>query len=131
MIDKLLDKYYAGETSREEESRLAELLSRNTDPRYDADRRFICGLHRPMPDFGEMARKASRRREFIPLRWISVAASVAVILIAASSLLRQPSPEVESEITVAEATEQTRLALMMFSDAFDRGFQELDKLNDL
>ena len=131
MIDKLLDKYYAGKTSREEEARLAELLSRNADPRYDADRRLICALHPPMPDFGEMARKASRRREFVTLRWISVAASVAVILIAASSLLRQPASTVESEMTVAEATEQTRLALMMFSDAFDRGFQELDKLNDL
>ena len=131
MIDKLLDKYYAGETSREEEMRLAELLSRNADPRYDADRRLICPLHAPMPDFGEMARRASRRREFAPLRWTSVAASVAIVLIAASSLLRRPAPTPETDITVAEATEQTRLALMMFSDAFDRGFQELDKLNDL
>lgn len=131
MMDKLLDKYYAGETSREEEARLAELLSRNTDPRYEADRRLICALHGPMPDFGEMARSASRRREFMPLRWVSVAASVAVVLIAASSLLRQPARTMETEMTVADATEQTRLALMMFSDAFDRGFQELDKLNDL
>lgn len=131
MINELLEKYYAGETSREEETRLAELLSRNDDPRYDADRRLICALHGPMPDFGAMACKASHRREFAPLRWASVAASVAIVLIAASSLLRRPSTTMETEMTVADATEQTRLALMMFSDAFDRGFQELDKLNDL
>ncbi len=131
MIDKLLDKYYAGETSRKEETRLAELLSQNTDPRYDADRRLICTLHSPLPDFGKMARRASRRRMFTPMKWVSVAASVAIVLIAASSLFRQPAPTMETEMTVAEATEQTRLALMMFSDAFDRGFEELDKLNDL
>lgn len=133
MIDELLEKYYAGETSRREEILLSELLSRNSDPRYDADRRLVCPLHRPMPDFGKMARTASRRRfEFKPLQWGIVAASVCALIVAAGYIFREPAmPSVESDLTVAEATEQTRVALMMISDAFERGFQELDNLNDL
>lgn len=133
MIDELLEKYYAGETSRREEILLAELLIDNPDPCYDADRRLVCPLHRSMPDFGKMARMASRRRfEFKPLQWGVVAASVCVLIVAAGYIFREPPmPSVEPEMTVAEATEQTRLALMMISDAFERGFQELDNLNDL
>lgn len=133
MIDELLEKYYAGETSRREEILLAELLSRNSDPRYDADRRLICPLHRPMPDFGRMAGRASRRRfEFKPLQWGVVAASVCALIVAAGYIFREPAmPTIESDLTVAEAAEQTRVALMMISDAFERGFDELDNLNDL
>lgn len=133
MIDELLEKYYTGETSRREDLLLAELLRGNPDPRYDADRRLVCPLHRPMPDFGKMARKASRRRfEFKPMRWGVVAASVCALIVAAGYIFREPAlPSVEPDMTVAEATEQTRLALMMISDAFERGFQELDNLNDL
>ena len=132
MIDELLVKYYAGETSVDEQRLLSELLSHNSDPRYDADRRLICPLHGYMPDFGRMARRATRSHEVRFMRWGVAAASACVILIAATIMLRKPAAApVESDLTVAEATEQTRMALMMISDAFERGFQELDNLNEL
>lgn len=132
MIDKLLDRYYAGMTSREEEKHLAELLIQNTEPRYDADRRIICALNRTMPDFGVMAVRASQRRLLMPLRWFAAAASVAIVLIAGSSLFKsEPVDVVAHEMTVEEATEQTYMALTMMSNAFDRGYDKINKLNDL
>lgn len=134
-MDKLLDKYYEGLTSSEEEQLLAEMLRRNSDPRYDADRRLICGLYGPMPDFGAMADRASRRRVTLPVvKWLSAAASVAIVFFSAVMLFRSEptaAPEVAQDMTVEEAAEQTRMALMLFAQAFDRGCDEINKLQDL
>ena len=129
MIDKLLDKFYAGETSRSEEQELLRLLQASNDPKYAADLQTLRALSPEMPDFEEMARKATATRRFTLWRKLSIAASVAIVLIAGGSLLRrQPA---EETLSVEEAREQTIMALMTLSDGLDKGYSEILKLQDL
>ncbi len=138
MIDLLLYKYYNGETSREEESLLADLLRANSDPRYEADRKLICPLNPKLPDFGAMADKASKPRFLISGRVIKVVASVAVCVACGALALMMTNrhdpatPEViAQEMTVEEAAEQTEMAFMIFSAAFNRGYEEIENLEQL
>ena len=135
MIDLLLYKYYNGETSKEEESQLAELLRNNSDPRYDADRRLICPLNPKLPDFGAMADKASKPRFQLSRRIMRYVASVAVVvafgaLVMVISNNSQPAVDntMAHEMTVEEATEQAEMAFMLFSTAINRGYEQIENL---
>ncbi|MDE6278766.1 MAG: hypothetical protein K2M05_02225 [Paramuribaculum sp.] len=135
MIDLLLYKYYNGETSKEEESQLAELLRNNSDPRYEADRRLICPLNPKLPDFGAMADKASKPRFQLSRRIMRYVASVAVVvafgaLVMVISNNSQPAVDntMAHEMTVEEATEQAEMAFMLFSTAINRGYEQIENL---
>ena len=129
MIDKLLDKFYAGETSRSEEQELLRLLRASDDPKYALDLQTLESLSPEIPDFADMARKATKTGHFRLWRNRSIAASVAIILLAGSSLMRKQP--VEETLSVEEAREQTIMALMTLSDGLDKGYSEILKLQDL
>ena len=130
MIDRLLDKFYAGETSPSEEQELLRLLRASNDPKYDADRRTLDSLSPEMPDFRAMARRVTKTRRPALWRNLSIAASVAIVLIAGGSLLRR-QPAAEETLTVDEAREQTIMALMTLTEGIDKGYTEILKLQDL
>ncbi len=129
MIDKLLNKFYAGKTTPSVEKELLSLLRESNDPKYAADLRTLESLSPEMPDFAEMARKAVKVKRLPLWRNLSIAASIAIILIAGGSLFR--SEPKEEPLSVDQAREHTIMALMTLSDGMDKGYSEILKLQDL
>lgn len=139
MINELLEKFYNGETTLKEEQQLLDLLERNPDPNHEADLKLLRSLNAQMPDFGEMALKASgttsgmkpRRLQWL-LRFEAAAAAV-IFFVAAGGYFFGSTHAVmnQRELTVDEAREQTILAITALSDGVNRGLNQLEKLNNL
>lgn len=137
-INRLIEKYYAGSTSLEEEEWLRDYFRRNGHSASGLSEEgepmdgMVIGALEECPDFGEMAEKACEEErvssEPRPSVWIRArkwyaAASVALILGAGvgTMWLHTPPPvRPESEMSVAEATEHTRRALTLFANAVNR-----------
>lgn len=137
-INRLIEKYYAGSTSLEEEERLRDYFRRHGHPASDfaaeGERRddIMFSALEECPNFGAMAEKACEE-EIVALergpsiwerarRWYA-AASVALIAgagVCAMWLHTPPPVSSESEMTLAEATEHTRRALTLFANAVNR-----------
>ena len=138
-IKRLIDRYYAGLTSLEEEKRLREYFNRsippeslNADDEEMAADEMVFNALGDCPDFGAMAEKASEENPPMEERKASlwartkrwrVAASVALIAgagVTAMWIHTPPAVESEPGMTVAEATEHTRRALTLFANAVNR-----------
>lgn len=139
MIDELLEKFYNGETTQKEEQQLLDLLERNPDPNHEADLKLLRSLNARMPDFGEMAFKASgmtsgvKPRKFKWLLRFKAAAAAIIFFVAAAGYFFGPTHAVmdQRELTVDEAREQTIMAITALSDGVNRCLDKLEKLNDL
>lgn len=131
-IKHLLEKYYDGSTSLEEEKRLREYFSNH--PQED-DGMIFTALGE-CPDFAAMAERASETPRVLRLnfrRWWA-AASVALVLgVGISLTLSHHSPasataDNEAEMSVAEATEHTRRALTLFANAVNRSRESVSRV---
>ncbi len=139
-INHLIEKYYDGSTSLEEEKRLREYFSEHPQ---EEDGMIFTALGE-CPDFGAMAEKASAKerekkedssRFLRPTfrRWWA-AASIALLLgVGISLTLGHHSPvaqatEPEAEISLAEATEHTRKALTLFANAVNRSRESVSRV---
>ncbi len=139
MINELLEKFYNGETTQKEEQQLLDLLENNFDSAHEADLKLLRSLNAPMPDFNEMALKASGMNSGIKprrLQWLlrlEAAAAAIIMVVAAGSYLFGPTYAVKNqrELTVDEAREQTIFAITALSNGVNRGFDSLEKLNNL
>ena len=142
-IKDLIEKYYAGSTSLEEEKMLRDYFRGAIHPASDpnegeegVDRMVISALG-DCPDFGAMAEKACGEEAETagqkPSVWVRArrwyaAASVALLVgIGATAMWLNTPPPVQSEpeMTVAEATEHTRRALTLFANAVNRSRQSV------
>ena len=135
-MNELLAKFYNGETTLKEEQLLLDLLEQNPDSKHEADLRLLRALNAPMPDFDQMAFKASgvkQRRKFQWLLRLEAAAAVVIFFVAAGSYFFGSAPAVmnQRELTVDESREQAILAITALSDGVNRSLNQLEKLNNL
>ena len=96
MINELLTKFYNGETSPAEESRLLRLLEENPSPEHEADLRLLRTLCAGMPDFRAMAERASAAapKRVIRFAHIRIAAAAAILLaVVGGFFLQSPKPQ--------------------------------------
>lgn len=152
-IKQLLSRYYEGSTTPDEEQRLADyFLSGDVDPELKAEQHFFRQLYQPAPlpeglehrlgmliDACEQTeRNVSHRSRRITLRWMSVAASV-VVVIAASALLiprlQQQGTSLAEEEGIympretysnpQDAYVETQRALAKFSSSINKGLHNV------
>lgn len=147
-IEKLLNKYFEGETSLEEELLLAELLKQSESGEYEAEKSMF--------EYYRLSRKISSpeiNAEFaetanikhIPTKRLNKTMlyiiGAAAALIATFGIIYYLSVQNDSNrVTVAqentitdpnEAYKQTQLALLMVSENLNKGFDGLNKLSEL
>lgn len=148
-INTLLDKFYNGETSLEEEALLIELFSQeNLAEEWEADRKVVVALshiQRKAPssleqkidvlidsfDQKEKSLQQKSRRILMRMRLIGVAASVSIIIaIAMWSQIQHKRVDktvADTFQTPEEAQAATIQALQLFSQHFSKGMQPLKK----
>lgn len=134
MINELLEKFYNGDTTSQEERQLLELLENTSEQKYQADLKLLRSLHAEMPDFGDMAQIASQTKpnKLSCLPRLEAAAAAVIIFAAAGAYFHRPVVDVyPQELTVEQAREKTILALTALSNGVNRGYEEIEKLNDL
>lgn len=134
MINKLLEKFYNGETTPQEERQLLHLLEQNPNPERQADLRLLRSLNAEMPDFAAMARKANRptRSKLFWLPRLEAAAAAVIIFAAVGAYFHRPAAATyPRELTVEQAREQTIFALTALSNGVNRGYEEIEKLSNL
>lgn len=157
-VEHMLDRFYEGTTTHEEERCLMELLTGDDVPEcLAADAEVFRALAdetalqqtAPEPPEGLEHRLMERIRQeeassiapVIPLRpskktarrwWIAAAACLVVVLLSAPHLLRDVTVETplyaSSEISQQEAEEYADYALAMISSHLKAGVQELDEI---
>lgn len=142
-LRSLLARYYAAETTPQEESRLRELLTAPGLPdEFVPDREMMLSVEAIQPPVGFGQRladridtlaassaspvvKARRRpRRVVLLRWCAAAA--AVIIIAVTAFTRVPSATATpTPLTPEETYEQMEMALTLFSETISKGYAAL------
>ena len=124
-IDNLLDKYWSGETTLEEEAMIKSFFQSN--PTLSNDGKYF----RYLQQKGELkieGTKASTRKR----TWVSAAATVTVGLITAFLVINNANKDPFALEDPEEAYEATRNALMMISAGLNEGQAhalELTKFN--
>lgn len=134
-ITKLIEKFYEGSTSIQEENKLREWLQQNKDSRYIALQQYFALIdaerQRTMPPSVEekivesfLEKKKNRRPSIIK---IGIAASVACLILAGImwkfNVLKK-SPQY-SEAEIQQSYTQARSALMTMSTYLNNGMQQL------
>ncbi len=138
--DRLLEKYFAGDTSLGEEKRLQEYFNREED--VPPDQAYAAGLFRYFRqeatlEYKEPARSATRFGRVSLLKVAGVAAA-ALILIGALFFLQKPDEPVAYAyinglaITDREmAIEETQKALALISEKFNQSTADLSYLSKI
>ncbi|NOX85713.1 MAG: hypothetical protein GXO86_07085 [Chlorobi bacterium] len=128
-IEQLLEKYWEGETSPEEEKKLKAYFKQYPEAPEAQYFRKIASDRSTLPDkpFIHPGRKIQRA-------WLSVAAAVLIGLISLPFVLQQrPKADPYAVSDPQEALEITRASLMMVSQGLNKGKSytyELTKLDD-
>lgn len=141
-IHSLLDRYYGGETSTEENRELLSLLDRDDLPaELHADREMARHLATLLPpdDFEKrlsekidsMAALSEERptahRQSWTKVWWNVAASVAILVCIGIGLISRPTRQQSMEMTPEEAYAHTEMALQTFAEALNKGYAQMEK----
>lgn len=135
-LQSLLDRYYAGETSADDERQLRELLAHPDLPaQFEADREMMGHIATLLPpeDFekrisGQIDRLAANgtsHRRVMTFRWSAAAAVILIIGLGFSFFSNNPQPE--TQMTPEEAYAQTEMALELFAKTLNKGYAEIDK----
>ena len=148
-VEKLLVKYYSGETDADEQRLLRAFFSKENVPQHLLADKYVfdfmsaygndvpAGLEKRLSDAiaawdkeEKHRKKRQCRNSVIRIRWINgMVAGVAAIFVA-GVLLYNPNPAVQAQDTCAtpkEAYEQTQKALVKFSLCLNKG---LDKMSE-
>ena len=146
LIKQLLDRFYSGSATADEEARLRQYFSGdNTDPQFDDDKIFIISLSKG-PDvevpsdleqrlsqaidswqLAEVSHPRPLRRKRSLLRpVIGIAASIA-LLVGLGLKFYNPSPTVPADTfsDPAEAYAETRRVLTLFANTVDKSMTGL------
>lgn len=145
-IKKLLERYYSGETTVEEEDILRDyFLNNDVTEDMTADKLMFTGMYGMLlmddvADYNEMQKRLvnkidvleqnENKKSFSPiLRYISAAAASVVIIIGISYTLSQGGKESVPDTfdNPQEALAETQKALQLFADAFNKGNANLKK----
>ena len=144
-IHSLLDRYYGGETSAEENRELLSLLDRDDLPaELHADREMARHLATLLPP-DEFEKRLSEKIDSMAAlseeqpaahcqswtkAWWSVAASVAILVCIGIGLISRPTKQQSMEMTPEEAYAQTEMALQTFADVLNKGYAQLEEADE-
>ncbi|WP_291789089.1 hypothetical protein [Cecembia sp.] len=122
-LEVLLDRYWEGETSLEEEKELRDLLSIMDG--YETEKAFFLGIS----DFSELqeanlANPAKGYKRFIPF-WSGIAAGLLVFLVSGVSIYLHQKKSAEKE-----AFEQVIQAFSLIQENMQRGTENLQLLQE-
>ncbi len=124
-IEKLIEKYWNGETTLEEENRVKSHFKNNPALSNESD--YFRFLKKEQEiKFDPKVRKNSRRT------WLSAAATIAVGLITAALVLQESNKDPFEIDDPQKALDETRRALMMIGSGLNEGqsyAMELTKIN--
>ena len=124
-IEQLIEKYWNGETTLEEEKRVKSHFK--TNPALSNESDYFRFLKKEQEiKFEPKVKKNSRRT------WLSAAATVAVGLITAALVLQESNKDPFAIEDPEKALEETRRALMMIGSGLNEGQSyalELTKIN--
>jgi flagellar biosynthesis/type III secretory pathway M-ring protein FliF/YscJ len=121
-LEILIEKYFEGESSLEEEKELRELLQHAEG--YDAERRFFLGLREislAEPN-KEVLPKASRN---LYAFWVKIAAGFLVFLVAGIAVFQYQERKKEKE-----AYEQVMHAFALIQSNMQKGINSMDAMED-
>ncbi|WP_035678454.1 hypothetical protein [Flavobacterium limnosediminis] len=134
-IEKLVEKYFSGETSIAEEKQLKEYFSSPDVAPHLEQYRAIFGYFKQakQEQFTKTVPLQPRKRSYVA--WISVAASVAVLsgtLYFMNQLSEQPN--LNQDLGTFESPEvafqETQKALQMVSENVNEGVKSIDYINE-
>ena len=148
-IEQLLEKYWNGDTSVEEEQQLQRFFSEDEVPdhlegvaslfqSFNADRQF----KQLDDDFDEaLFRKIEKpKKQFSWQSWLSIAATILLLVVSAFWVQDILPDQVETPVSDSQtiekdtyedpqlAYEQTREALLLISSMMNKGTQQVEKL---
>lgn len=141
-IHSLLDRYYGGDTSAEENRELLSLLDRDDLPEeLHADREMARHLATLLPpeDFEKRLSEKIDSLAALPEEqptvtrhpwtktWWSVAASVVILVCIGIGLISRPTKQQSMEMTPEEAYAQTEMALQTFAETLNKGYAQMEK----
>ena len=124
-IESLLDSYFKGETSLDQENMLRDYFSTATiAPHLMAYQGLFIGLKNAQKEVSE--REVSLPESSTNLRrwWLSVAASVVILLGVVGLHFRANQMTAEEQHALAEFN-KSRTTLLLMSKSFNKGTQEL------
>lgn len=124
-IEKLIEKYWSGETTLDEEQQVKQHFK--TSPALSKESDFFRFLKKEREvKFDQKIKTPSRRR------WVPAAATVAIGLITALLVIQESSKDPFAINDPEKALEETRKALMMIGSGLNEGqsyAMELTKIN--
>ncbi len=122
-LDKLFDKYWAGETSPEEEKILRDLLLHSEG--YEAEKDFFLGLAEIAAiEENTLTLEKPKRKIGFP-RWLSIAALFLVFLVAGVIIHQNLQKEAEEE-----AYEKVMNAFALINENMQKGTGNLELMQD-
>jgi hypothetical protein len=122
-LDKLFEKYWAGETSPEEEKILRDLLLQSEG--YEAEKEFFLGLEE-IAAIGENTLTLERPKRKIGFsRWLSIAALFLVFLVAGVTIHQNLQKQAEEE-----AYNKVMNAFALINGNMQKGTGNLELLQD-
>ncbi len=147
-IEILLDKFYAGESTVEEEKKIAEFLSKDDLPeKFLPDRKVFEALSENGMDVpSDSARKieslidsfaeetSNRRQKIRSIKYWAAGIAASLALIFAVNMFQKSNKEettllVDTYETSDEAYKATMEALQLFSENFSKGTEAVEKAN--
>lgn len=148
-IELLLNKFYSGETSPQEEEQLTEFFRQENLPeKWDKDKEMILALSDYAPEVPQqleqkmsafidsLEKSSSVNKKTYPIRklWYSIASIAAVALLVIGLGIWNSSPKKTNKQLLAdtfqtpdEAQEATIEALQLFAHHFSKGIEPLKK----
>lgn len=145
---RLLDKFYDGQTTEAEEAELRSLLEGgDAADGFSADRQLFSALHpdeKEVPDgleeqldrqinqWNTVETTAHRRNRRVNMRWMAAIAAMMLLLFGVGAIVwnHERTPEYTQPNTYddpEEAYAETSRALMKFSKALNKGIEETEK----
>ena len=140
----MLDRYYAAETTPDEEKHLLDLLSDTDLPEeFLPDRESLSSMASLLPHDG-FERRLSERLDSLAsketdksqktvkphsasvIQWFMTAAAAMLIAVTALTRIATPTPH-PTPLTPEETYEQATMALMVFSDALNKGYAAIER----
>lgn len=122
-LDKLFDKYWAGETSPEEEKILRDLLLQSEG--YEAEKDFFLGLEEIAAiEENTLTLEKPKRKTGIS-RWLSIAALFLVFLVAGVTIHQNLQKQAEEE-----AYGQVMSAFALINENMQKGTGNLELMQD-
>lgn len=124
-IEKILEAYFEGETTLEQEATLREYFTGNeVAPHLVAYKTLFVGLKAAQEEVSEREITLPITTNSTKRWWYSIAASI-VIVIGVASLLMPGNQITQEEQEALTALNDTKETLLLFSKSFNKGTEEL------